>query len=264
MAADPAPAAPSSPPNRARGRIRLVALVALVALWVLPVWAEAQVGDRVVPEVGAVRSGATAAVALLALWGLAATSLAAHTLRGLRIGAACTDAAIALAATCLLVVQHPWIPGGEIREAWVPIFGPLALLALLDAALLRWRSDAGHEVSVVRAGAALFAAGALAVDLAVIPAGIALWLGASPLLFLKLRTPLLARRSLEAFVLVAAIAVGFAPWIQKAYVGVHATVGASLTLPVYLWCIVAAVVATTALDGLLRPEGEAPARGSSA
>ena len=246
-----------SVPNRGRDRLRLVALLALVLLWVLPVWVVAQVGDTSVGELGAVRSGVTAALALLALWGLSATSLGARTLSGLRIGGALTDAAIALTTTGLLLVKHPWIPGGALREAWVPIFGPLALLALLDALVTARRRGAGYEISVIRGGAALFAAGALAVNQDWIPAGIALWLGVAPLMFLKLRRPAPARRSLELFILVAAALAGLSPWIQKSLVGVNPAVGGSdLTLPVYGWCVVAALVVTTALDGVMRPEAE--------
>jgi len=244
-------------PRRGRDRLRLLVLLALVLLWVLPVWVKAQVGDASVPEVGAVRSGVTAALALLALWGLSATSLGACTLGGLRIGGALTDAAIALTTTGLLLVKHPWIPGGPLREAWVPIFGPLALLALLDALLTARRRDVGYEIPVIRAGAALFAAGALGVDQAWIPAGIALWLGLAPLMFLKLSRAKSARRSLEVFILVAAALAGMAPWIQKNLVGVHpALSGSDLTLPVYGWSLLAALVATLALDGVFRPEAE--------
>lgn len=249
---------PISHPVRVRDRLRLVALAVLVGLWVLPAWVQAQVGDEFVHEPGAVRSGASAALALLALWGLSATSLAARTLRGLRVGAAWTDAVLAAAATGLLLARHPWIPGGDIRGAWVPIFAPLALLAALDALVVRWRRDAGYEISVIRAGAALFAAGALVIDGSYIPAAVAAWLGVAPLMFLKLHDPKAARRSLEAFVLVAAAVAGLAPWIQKAVVGVHPAVGTELTLWVYLWCVTAALVVTTAMDGVMRPEAVAP------
>ena len=254
MNPDPAPLVAA--PALVRDRLRLLALLALVALWTLPDWATAQVGDEVHPEKGALRTGVTAALALIALWGLCATSLAARTLRGLRIGAALTDALIALTATGLLVVHHGWIPGGDLREAWVPIFGPLGLLGLLDA-LLVWRRPATrYDVSVIRAGAALFAATALAVDGSWIPAAIAAWLAVAPLMFLKLQTPRSARRSLEVFVLVAAVIAGLAPWLQRDLVGVHPAVGSELTWPVYLWCVTAALVVTTALDGVLRPEAD--------
>lgn len=246
-------AAPLAPPNRVRDRVRLLALLVLVGIWMGPGWVEAEVGDEIRWEKGAVRTGISAALAVIALWGLAATSLASATLRGLRIGAALTDAGIALTTTALLAATHPWIPGGELREAWVPIFGPLALLALLDALVIWKRADAGFEVSVVRAGAALFAAGALVASGDWIPAGIAAWLGIAPLMFLKLRTAPQARRSLEAFVLVAAVVAGLAPWIQPNFVGSNPVIGATLRWPQYVWCVTAALVVTTALDGLMRP-----------
>lgn len=255
----PPPTPQRAPPNRTRDRIRLLALVGLVVLWVVPTWTQAQIGDRYVDEVGAVRTGISAALALLALWCLSATSLACETLRGLRIGTALTDGVIALTTMLLLAFRHPWIPGGELREAWVPIFGPLALLAVLDALVLRLRKDAGYDISVIRAGAALFAAVALAVDLSWIPAAIALWLGISPLIYVKLASPVRARRSLEAFILVAAAVAGFSYWIQKNVVGVNPAVRTELTLPVYLWCVTAALVVTTALDGLTRPEDDTAA-----
>jgi hypothetical protein len=253
----PVPPAATSQPNSVRDRIRLLALLVLVALWTLPTWVTTQVADGVSDEKGAVRSGIAAALALIALWGLAATSLAARRLAGLRIGGALTDAVIALATTGLLVAGHPWIPGGDLREAWVPIFGPLALLAALDALVAWKRAGAGHEISVIRAGAALFAATALAIDGQWIPAGIALWLTIAPLMFLRLTTPRSARRSLETFALVAAAVAGLAPWIHCTAVGWNSALGSPLTVPVYLWCITAAFLVTTAIDGVMRPEADA-------
>lgn len=258
MSTEPHPPAAVQPvstaPVRLRDHLRLVALAVLVALWVIPIWVEAQVGDDIVSEKGAVRTGASAALALLALWGLAATSLAARTLRGLRVGAAWTDAVMAAVMTGLLLAKHPWIPGGDIRGAWVPIFAPLALLAVLDALVVRFRRDAGHEISVIRAGAALFAAAVLVIDGSYIPAAVAAWLGVAPLMFLKLRTPASARRSLEAFVLVASVVVGFSPYIQKLVVGVNPALGQELGWPLYFWYVTAALVLTTAVDGVTRPE----------
>ena len=71
---------------------------------------------------------------------------------------------MAAVMTGLLLAKHPWVPGGDIRSAWVPIFAPLALLAVLDALVVRFRRDAGYEISVIRAGAALFAAAAFVID----------------------------------------------------------------------------------------------------
>ena len=259
MTADlPANAAEArSEPNRGRDRLRLFALLALVVLWIGPVWVTAQIGDDTAPEKGAVRTGITAALALLALWGLAATSLGARTIRGMRIGGALTDAMIAGTTAALLVGGHPWIPGGALREAWVPIFLPLSLLAILDAVVVWRRDDAGYAISVIRAVSALFAAGALAVGGDYIPAAIAGWLGIAPLMFLKLRTAKDARRSLETFVLVAGAALGLAPFIQRTVIGWNPAVGGKdLSIWVYLWCVTAALIVTTAIDGMMRPEPE--------
>ena len=253
---EPLPPTAPSMPVVARDRLRLLALLALLVLWMGPTWVSAQVSDGVVAERGAVRSGIAAALALIGLWGLAATSLAARTLRGLRMGAALTDAVLALVTAGLLVAKHPWIPGGDLREAWVPVFAPLVLLGVLDAAVVARRADAGHGIAVIRAGAALFAAAALGIAAQWIPAGIALWLGVSPLMFLRLERTVSARRSLEGFVLVAAAVAGLAPWIHRQAVGWNPAIGPALTVPVYLWCITAALLVTTAIDGLLRPEAE--------
>ena len=147
-------------------------------------------------------------------------------------------------------------PGGDLRDAWIPIFGPLALLAWLDAVLVGARPRPGYEVTVVRGGAALFAAGALTVSLSPIPAAVALWLGLSPLLFVKLRSARAVRRMLEVFIFAAALVAGFADPLQDALVGHPPAVGAQFALPWYAWCITAALVAVTAFDGILRPEAE--------
>jgi hypothetical protein len=245
-----------SPPVPARGILRLAGLALLVGLWLVP-WADVQGADGSPhPEVGAARTGAAACVALVGLWGLGVTTLVARTRRGLRIGAALTDAGIALAATALLVAEHPWIPGGEIREAWIPIFAPLVLLALLDAAVQRWRPDAGDEVAYVRAGAALIAAGSLAVALSWMPAAVALWLGASPLALAVERRPAACRRILEGLILAGCAAVVLAPTIHGALVGVAEPVGAS-ELARWGWTVAGVLVLLTALHGLVRPEGRA-------
>lgn len=248
-----APAAPA----RGRARLRLGALFALMALWVLPVWATAQVGDQTEAQSGAVRSGAPAAFALVALWGLACTALLARTPRQVRAGAALTDAALALTLTLLLAAEHPWMPGGDARSAWVPVFAPLVLLGALEAFALLARRHDGHEIAVIRAGATLFAAGALYLDGAWLPAAAALWLGLSPLAFLKADGPASARRTLEAWTLLAGALAGLAPWIQKAAVGVAPAIGTDLSVWVYLWCVTAALVVTSALDGVLRAAEEA-------
>ncbi|MDA1195156.1 MAG: hypothetical protein O2894_08215 [Planctomycetota bacterium] len=247
---------PRSLPVASRDRLRLLALLGMVAVWVLPDWVQADVGGVARMESGAVRTGVTAALSLIALWGLATTSLAVRSLRGLRVGTALTDAAIAVTATLLLASRHAWIPGGEMREAWVPIFLPLTLLALLDALVQANPKRVGSTITVIRGGAALFAAIALAVDGRFIPAGIALWLALSAFLFIRHDEAPRARRALEALSLIAAALAGLSPWIQRDLVGTNPTIGPELTWPVYVWCVLAALVVTTALDGVLRPEAE--------
>ena len=259
----PAPVVePVSLGSAGRDRLRLLALVAMVCVWLYPTWVQADVGGLARPEIGATRTGIAGALGLLALWGLASTSLAARSRRGLRIGAAITDAIVALLVSSLLLQEHPWIPGDELREAWVPIYLPLALLAALDAGAHAARGSAAPQVTFIRAGAALFATVALVTEASWIPAAIALWLAISPLAFLRTSTGAGTRRALELLILVAGVVAGLSPWIQKSFVGVHEEIGATLTLPIYGWAILAALLVTTALEGLMRPEAEATAPGA--
>lgn len=252
-----------SAPSSGRARLRIAALLALVALWVLPSWATAQVGDQTQEQSGAIRSGAPAAFALVALWGLGGAALVTRTARQMRAGAAVTDALLALVLTILLATEHPWMPGGDARAAWVPAFAPLVLLAALEAVALYVRRHDGHEIAVIRGVAALFAATALYLDRAFIPAGAALWLGLAPLVFLRADTARRARLALEGWTLMAGVLAGLAPWIQKAVVGVAPAVKTDLSVWVYLWCVTAALVVTSALDGVLRSaEDAAPPRSS--
>ncbi|MDJ0976458.1 MAG: hypothetical protein QNJ98_18510 [Planctomycetota bacterium] len=266
-----APAVPDSAPAPAgtegRARVRLFALAVLVACWVLP-WPqmeiEVQQGSAeptydYAALTGAERTGAIGALSLLAIWGLAATALAARTHRGLRLGTALTEAGVALGATVLLLLEHPWIPGGEIREAWGAIFGPLALLALLEAGTLAFAGRAHRVVAVIRAGAALFAAGCLAVSLAWVPAGVALWLALSPLLLLKVTRVRGGRRLIEGLLLVTTIVHGFSFRLHDMFVGVGVPTTGSLNLPFAAWGVLTAVITVTALDGLMRPEDDAAA-----
>lgn len=260
------PAAATSAPagSAGRARVRLLALAALVVCWVLP-WPqmEIEVGGGPKPTyeyaalTGAERTGAIGALSLLAVWGLAATALAARTHRGLRIGTALTEAAVALGATLLLLFEHPWIPGGEIREAWGAIFGPLALLALLEAGTLLLAGRAHRVVAGVRAGAAVFAAGCLGVSLAFVPAGAALWLALSPLLLLKVTGVRGGRRGIEALLLVTTVVHGFSFRLHDWVVGVGVPTTGSLNLPFAAWGVLTAVITVTALDGVMRPEGDA-------
>ena len=258
------PTAPASArvslPASIRDRLRLISLLGMVVLWTVPDWVQVDVDGIARWENGAIRTGVTAALALIALWGLSATSLASRTMRGLRVGTALTDAAIATTTALLLIGGHAWIPGTDLREAWVPVFLPLALLGGLDASVHAMRPDAGSHVTFIRGGAALFAAVALAVEASWIPAGIALWLAISALIFVKRPSAVATRRALELLALTAAVLAGLAPWIQRDLVGVNPTIGAALTWPIYVWCLLAALVVTTALDGVMRPEAEgAPA-----
>lgn len=266
MTSDALPHTPTAPtlslPAAGRDRLRLLALLGMVAIWMGPDWVQVDVGGVARFEKGAVRTGVTGALALIALWGLASTSLAARSLRGLRVGTALTDAALALTTALLLLNAHPWIPGGDLREAWVPVFLPLALLALLDAGVHAWRPQAGSQVTAIRGGAALFAALALAAEGSWIPAGIALWLAITALVFVRATAAASARRALEILTLAAGAVAGLAPWLQRDLVGVNQTIGPELTWPVYVWCVLAALVVTTALDGVVRPEADATPAGA--
>lgn len=257
-----APSPDVSPPNVTRSRLRLAALIVLAVFWLLP-WPEMELlGDApgATPTyerlAGAERTGAPGALSLLAVWGLAATALAASTVRGMRIGSALTDFTVAAGASLLLVLEHPWLPGGEIREAWGAIFGPLALLALLDALVLAFGRRGGYEVTVIRAGAAFFAGGCLAASLAWIPAGIAFWLALAPLLWLKIDRPRAGRRALELLILVGAVAHGFSTQLHAVFVGVGRPAAERFNLPFVVWGMATALVVITAVDGVLRPEAE--------
>lgn len=194
------------PENRG-SRTRLVLLLVLLGAWFLR-WTTAQTAIGAALQDGPDRTGAVAALALLALWGLGATALAASTRRGLVIGTALTDAALAVAATLLVAGEHPWFPGGDARAGWIPVFAPLAGLAVLHAAVSAVGAETAREVAVIRAGAALVAAGALVVGQAWLPAGICLWLGASPLLVSRMQAP---RAALDVLFLVAAVVALVSP-----------------------------------------------------
>ena len=263
----PAPEAPApepvSLPAAGRDRLRLLALLGMVLVWMLPDWVQVDVGGAYRFENGAIRTGVTGALALIALFGLASSSLAARSFRGLRVGTALTDTVMALLAALLLLTDHPWIPGGDLREAWVPVFLPLAMLALLDAIVHATRATSATQVTFIRGGAALFAAVALVAQGSWIPAGIAFWLAVTAFTFVRTSSAPVARRALEALMLVGGALAGLAPWIQRDLVGAHPVVGATeLTWPVYVWCILAALVVTTALDGVMRPEAEAVPAGA--
>lgn len=202
-------------------RLRLVLLVVLLGAWFLR-WTTAQTAIGASLQDGPDRTGAVAALALLALWGLGATALAARTRRGIAIGAALTDAVVATAATLLVAGEHPWFPGGDARANWIPVFAPLAALAVLHAVVLAMRAETAREVAGIRALAALLAAGALVVGQAWLPAAIALWLGASPLLVNRLPDPWAA---LDILMLAAAAVALAAPALNDRLLPGHEHVG---------------------------------------
>ena len=114
--------------------------------------------------------------------------------------------------TVLLLLQHPWVPGGALRSAWVPVFAPLALLAALDA----WRSavdpDHGDLLGWARALSGLFAAGAFYVAGAPIPAGVAAWLGLGGFAALRAGSARGVRRVIEALVILGGLSISLSGW----------------------------------------------------
>jgi hypothetical protein len=226
-------------------------LLLLLFFW-LSTWAKVMdARGEVHDEAWRLRTGAPAALALLALWGLSATALAARAVRGLCIGAALTDAALALATAGMLLVAHRWIPGGEIREAWVPVFGPLALLGLLDA-LVRWRVPrGGAEVAFIRAAAAALATVSFAADAAWLPAAVAGWLAVSPAAMAFGRSDRGARAAVEGLALAAAVAAVMAP---AAFEGLFRPEAPAEEYPFtrYAWTLCAAVAGALSLAEILR------------
>lgn len=242
-------------PPQQRTRTRLVVLALILGLWLLPWWtAQLENGDTVVVS-GAVVGGALAVTSLLALFGLAITARLSRRIRGIRGGAALVDAGVAALATALLLLEHPWISAGEIREAWSAIFAPLGLLALLDACLIRWHKGHGPEVAAIRAGAAAFAAGTLIIHGSWIPATIALQLCVSPLLLLKARQPRRARQALELVVFASALVHAFAPFVQRNLDPIGRMTG-SYYIPFLAWALLISFVTLLSLDGIVRPEDE--------
>jgi hypothetical protein len=222
-------------------------------------WVDAQIADgSVVSQRGPARTGAFAALALLALWGLAVTAQTASGRRGLRAGGALTDAGIALLATVLLFFTHPWIPGGAGRTAWVPIFLPLCLLAFLDALVVSRRDAPGAEVSVVRGVAALFAAGALVLGEAWLPAGIAVWLALSPLLLGRTAPVPALRRRLYVLLLLAGVTAVFAPDLAGRLRDLPAAV--VFYVGRFGWEVAAFLLVLTAVHGIWKPVSGATAR----
>lgn len=248
-------ALPAAPP---RLRLTLALLLLLLGTWFLR-WTTAQTSLGVEVQRGPARAGALSAVALLALWGIAATLLLARRVDRLRAGAALTDVAVGVAATLLLAGEHSWIPGADMHGAWLPIFAPLAVLALLEAGARFAGSDLAGEVQALRAVAGCFAAAALAADGVGLLAGIAGWLGLSPLLLRRLSSPGATARGLQALFVLAALAALLAPALADLLRSDRVeTVG--VYEGQYGWVVLSAALLLLGLVGLLRP----PVRAGSA
>jgi hypothetical protein len=242
----------ATPAPVVRARWRLVALLAAAGLYLLP-WHGA--------ATGAERAGAAAALALLASWGVTATSLLARTRRGVRAGEAATCAAVAATVLWLVVSRHPWLPGPDRRATLVPVFGPLAVLAVLDLLSLARRVPVGAGVAGIRAGAALLAAAALLVAGQAFAAGVAAFLWAAPVATAFVPTARDARRALDVVALLVAFALFAAPEIQASLVPPAPSVEVG-TLWAFLHRVVAVVVAVGAFRGIFWPDPDEVAVGA--
>jgi hypothetical protein len=222
----------------------------LTAAWLQP-WLGA--------ERGAHAAGAPAFLGLLAAWALALTAFLARTRRGVGYGEATTAAAVAAALAALLAARHPWIPGGERRSSWIPIFAPLALLGLLDLSMRMRRPAAGEveggrEITAIRGGSALLAAAALVVALEPLPAATAAFLGATPFLVHWAATARGARRAIEGAALLVAVVLVAAPELAARPASFAAE---APTLWPYVWRVLSLVLAGFAVVAVLAPEGPA-------
>lgn len=244
----PPPLSEPSPPPVARSRLRLVLLLALLAAWSLP-W----LGR----EPGSARTGAAAVLSLAAAWGLAVVARFSRTRKGLATGETVVGIVVAGIATWLIAVHHPWIPGPDRRQAWVPIFGPLAALAALDLSIrLRRLPESGamgREITAIRAGSALVAAAALFVALEPLAAATAAFLGVMPALVHWARTARGARRAIEALSLAAALVLAGAPEAHAVLVP-SADSGELLSVWAYVWRVLSGALAVVAAAGLFAPE----------
>jgi hypothetical protein len=208
-----------------------------------------------VREAGAARTGTPALAALVVLWGLSLTTLCAGTRRGLQAGEAFASAAVCAVTGALLFAAHPWVPGEGKVPLWLPIFLPLGGLAALDGfARLRSRGTRA-EIAAVRVGAGLFAAGVLAADRQGLPAALAAWVAAAPLVFLVGRSAQAARLGVEALIVLAALVAGFAPSLQGRLFEVRAPLG-GLFLTGYAWSALAALVVLTGVAPFSAPREE--------
>jgi hypothetical protein len=253
--------APAEGSVRRAARIRLVLLVLCLGAWCLP-WAEAfpRDGDPVArTEAGAARTGAPAALAFVAAFGLGATAALARTRRGLAFGEAATCAAVGGAVTALLATSHPWLPAADRRATWVPIFLPLALMALLDV-FARRRGGIGREVTAIRAASGLLAGAALVVGLQPVPAAAALFLGVSPALSLAAAREDGARRALAALTAAACAALALAPEILHAIAPPPPAIRETVLWEYVfrLFAFAAAILSLFGADGVFRAPRDAP------
>jgi len=234
---------------RARARLIVVALGRVV--WMLPWRSDGTTGPAL--------TGAPALLGFVVVWGLAATALLARTRRGLLVGEAVTSAAVAVAMTALVVAPHPWLPPPDRSATCLPIFGPLAALALLDAVSRLRRPPLGAEVAVIRAVTALLCAGALFVAWDPLPAAVAAGLALAPLAVVGPATARGARRALEGVALVGAVVLFLAPEFHPAVVGAAGDVAAQVETttpwPFVFWLVVATLVILTGRSVLL-PEAD--------
>lgn len=258
-----APPAPELAPPLPRTAFRLAVLLAMAGLLLAP-WVVVQepVAGRSVAEIGAVRAGAPALLALVAAWGLALGVRAARTRAGLRGAEAFTAASVAAAVGALLLLDHPWIPGGDRRAAWLPVFLPLALLAGFEGVLRRRASGAGRDVGRGRVAASAFAALALAADERWLLAGAAGWLALAPLVLSRAGGAPGARRTLEGLALLPALTLGFTLSLQRRLVPLRPLAEGGTTLPIYAWTLLAALLVLLAAAGLLDPEDRPVATGA--
>jgi hypothetical protein len=246
-------------PPGARLGIRLGLVLALAAAWLAP-WADVLEGTTGLPvrETGAARTGAVALGALVLLWGLALGSIAARSRRGLMATEAFSSAAVAAAAGALLLAAHPWLVQEDQGTRWLPIFLPLAALALLDGWTRARNPATGCEITAVRVGAGLLAAAALAADGHALPAGFAAWVALAPLAFLLGKSGHAARLTVEGLVLVAALVAGLAPALLRAAgQTVREPIG-GLFLTAFAWSALCAVVVLTAAAAFFAPAAESP------
>ncbi len=253
----------ASPSGGAKARLGL--LLALAVTWILP-WADVldPLSGTPLTQSGAARTGIAALGALVLLWGLSLTAILARTRAGLFAGEAFSAAALCAVACALLVGEHPWLASGERAAALLPVFAPLGLLAVLDAAMRLKAPGSGGEISAVRVGAGVFAAASLLADEAPAAAALAFAASAGPLAFLLGRSAPAARRALDGLITLGALAAGFAPTLQRKLALVPDPVG-GLFPSAIAWSVLAALVVLTGASGLFaQSEPPPPSAGEPA